>query len=550
MQVALSREHPPSRVLERNRGASRPFRPFHQHLLDRQASTNHTELKFSESYFSMGGWMDTQVLIVGGGPTGLTLAIELARRGVHVRILDKAERFAIGSRGHGLQPRTLEVFEDLGVLDEVCADGMGAPQVRIYDGLAVVGERRIGAKELPSAETPFPNPWFLPQWRTEEILRSRLSRCGVQVELGAEVVAVKQADRPDGHAVTVRLGNGELVRAGYVVGADGVRSTVRRALAIPFVGITDDKLRVLQADLRLEGLDHDYGHVWMLDGSGSFALMPLPGATDAFVLSTTVLSTMGDAAEPTVSGLQATLNAVSERADIQLREITWATTWRLNVRMAQSFRAGRVLLAGDAAHVDPPNGGQGLNTGVQDAYNLGWKLAAVLAGAPDELLDSYEAERMPAAERALAISAEMLAKTMRGSADALERSAKTRQLELSYRDGPLTLDDCSSAALAAGDRAPDAPMLANGRRARLFTLFAGAHWTLLRFGRGAPYLDHSCVHSYEIGNDILDTDRHIRRVYDIDDDAAVLVRPDGYIGAITSDLASLTAYRNWLLPRG
>lgn len=427
--------------------------------------------------------MDIQVLIVGGGPTGLTLAIELARRGVHVRILDKAERFATGSRGDGLQPRTLEVFEDLGVLDEVFASGMGAPLMRIYDGIAAVGERRLATEEPPSTDTPFPNPWFVPQWRTEEILRSRLLRYGVQVQLGAEVVAVEQGDPLDGDAVTVHMRSGEVVRARYVVGADGGPSTVRRQLAIPFVGITDDKLRMLQADLRIEGLDHE----------------------------------------------------------------TWATIWRLNVRMAQRFRDGRVFLAGDAAHVHPPTGGQGLNTGVQDAYNLGWKLAAVLAGAPDELLDSYEAERIRVAERILALSAELLAKTVRGSAGALERGAEIRQLDLSYRGGPLTLDDCSSAVLAAGDRAPDAPMLAKGRAARLFTLFAGVHWTLLRFGRGAPYLDHPCVHSYEIGNDILDTDRHIRRAYDIDDCAAVLIRPDGYIGAITTNLAALTAYGNWVL---
>ena len=151
----------------------------------------------------------------------------------------------------------------------------------------------------------------------------------------------------------------------------------------------------------------------------------------------------------TLIGLQDTLEKASGRTDIRLRAMTWATVWRSNVRLAQRFREGRVFLAGDAAHVHPPTGGQGLNTGVQDAYNLGWKLASVLAGAPDDLLDSYQAERLPIASRMLGISTELLDKTLRGSDDALERGEQTRQLDLSYRGGSLTLDDGCSAALAA-----------------------------------------------------------------------------------------------------
>ena len=165
--------------------------------------------------------MDTQVVIAGAGPTGLTLAIELARRGIDVRIVDKAERFAVGSRGDGLQPRTLEVFEDLGVLDEVFAAGIGTPLMRIYDGKSVVWDERMAEPELPRADRPYPNLWFVPQWRTEEILRERLLSYGVEVRLGSEVVAVEQEDG----TVTVRLQSGETVRSAYLVGADGGRST-------------------------------------------------------------------------------------------------------------------------------------------------------------------------------------------------------------------------------------------------------------------------------------------------------------------------------------
>jgi 2-polyprenyl-6-methoxyphenol hydroxylase-like FAD-dependent oxidoreductase len=486
--------------------------------------------------------MDTHVLIAGAGPTGLTLAIELARRGIDLRIVDKATQFSIGSRGDGLQPRTLEVFEDLGVLDEVFAAGIGAPLMRIYDGKSVVWEDRMAKPEPPRADTPYPNLWFVPQWRTEEILRARLSSYGVEVQLGNEVVAVKQDD----DTVTVCLQSGETLRAGYLVGADGGQSTVRRQLAIPFPGTTDDGVQMVQADVRVEGLDHDYGHGWMLDGHSFFGFTPLAGGADTFVLNTTATGV-----EPTLSGLQATLEAASGRTDIRLRDLTWASVWRSNVRLAQRFRTGRAFLAGDSAHVHPPTGGQGLNTGVQDAYNLGWKLATVLNGACDELLDSYQAERLPIASRMLGISTELLDKTLRGSDDALERGEQTRQLDLSYRDGPLTLDDGCSAVLAAGDRAPDAPCLrGNGESVRLFTLFAGPHWTLLRFGSDAARLDHEWIRSYQIGIDLLDADRQVHQAYEVKDRGAVLVRPDGYIGAITTRQAGLKAYGNRLLPNG
>jgi 2-polyprenyl-6-methoxyphenol hydroxylase-like FAD-dependent oxidoreductase len=486
--------------------------------------------------------MDTQVVIAGAGPTGLTLAIGLARRGVDVRIVDKAAQFPVGSRADGLQPRTLEVFEDLGVLDEVLASGIGAPPMRIYDGESVVWEGRMAEPVPPRADAPYPNVWFVPQWRTEHILRSALARHGVSVQWGAEVADVEQGD----DAVTVRLRTGESLRAAYLVGADGGSSKVRRRLGIPFLGTTDEEVRMLLADVRVEGLDHDHGHGWMLGGSCFFGFTPLAGGADTFVLST-----MASDVEPTLPGLQAAVDAASGRTDIRLHDLTWATVWRSNVRLAQRFRSRRVFLAGDAAHVHPPTGGQGLNTGVQDAYNLGWKLATALCRDSEELLDSYQAERRPVAARVLGISTELLDKTLNGSEDALVRGQETRQLDVSYRGGPLTLDDGASAALDAGDRAPDAPCVrGDGHRVRLFTLFAGPQWTLLRFGPDAPRLDHPCVDSHQVGADILDTDRHIHRAYDVTDGGAVLVRPDGYVGAVTTRADALAGYAGALLPRG
>jgi 2-polyprenyl-6-methoxyphenol hydroxylase-like FAD-dependent oxidoreductase len=483
--------------------------------------------------------MDIDVLVAGAGPTGLTLALDLARRGVGVRIIDKADRFSVGSRGDGISPRTLEVFEDLGVLDEVISAGMSAPVTRVYADDRVVWEGRMAEPVAPRPDVPHPNVWFVPQWRTEQILRSRLAALAVDVTLNAGVVAFEQDER----GVTVSLDDGQTLRAAYLVGADGGRSTVRKRLAVPFAGETNEDITMLLADVRVDGLDHDYGHGWMLDGQTFFGFTPLAGADDTYVLTTPA-----SAIPPTLDGLQQTLESASGRSDIRLRELTWSTIWRPNVRMVEQFRVGRVFLAGDAAHVHPPAGGQGLNTGVQDGYNLGWKLGAVLAGVPDELLDSYEAERLPVAARVLGISTQLLEKHVNGAEDAFERGEETRQLDVSYRDGPLTLDDGSSCALAAGDRAPDAPCLQDGRPVRLFSRYAGPHWTLLRFGSTAPTLDRPGVQSYRIGSHLVDADRHIHDAYHTKDGAAVLVRPDGYIGAITSQPSAMAAYADRTIP--
>jgi 2-polyprenyl-6-methoxyphenol hydroxylase-like FAD-dependent oxidoreductase len=503
---------------------------------------------------------EVDVLIVGAGPTGLVLAVELARRGVRFRLVDRSARFFGGSRADGIQPRTLEVFDDLGLADTVLAEGNTGILVRVYRGGTVVQETQPAEPMPERPDVPYPNIWFLPQFRTEELLRDLLAAFGGRVELATELVGLTQDD--DGVSATLtRNGTTEQVRARYLIGADGGRSTVRNLLAIRFEGETDEGMRVLFADVRVDGLDRDHGRVWMAGESG-VALMPLSG-TDLFTLTALPPAT----GEPTLDYLQGLVTEATGRGDIRLRELTWVTVWRANARKAERFRAGRVFLAGDAAHVCPPTGGQGMNTGIQDAYNLGWKLAAVLGGAPAELLDSYEAERVPAAEAALAVSTALLDKHKRGDEDAFHRGSEVHQLGLNYRGGPLAVElRATPGGVLAGDRAPDAPCRdAAGRSVRLFDVFRGPHWTVLAFGgRSRERVSELAARVAGIGHvfsvvrpdgptdsrTLVDDQGHAHAAYGIGTDAMLLVRPDGYLGlcAGPDSVADIEIYMRQVSP--
>ncbi|UGT61042.1 FAD-dependent monooxygenase [Nocardia asteroides] len=471
--------------------------------------------------------MRTAVLIAGAGPTGLTLAIELARRDIPVRVIDRNPAFPAGSRGDGIQPRTLEVFDDLGVLDAVLADGAPGPVLRAYIGGQFAGEHRMAEPVAPTPAIPHPNAWFLGQDRTEAILRARLAEFGIEVETGTALTGCTR----DATGVTAVLEHGT-ARADYLVGADGGRSTVRRALGIPFDGSTDETFRLLLGDARADALDHTCGHWFAADPEhpmDGIALTPLPGGRHF-----QIVAPLGADAEPGLTALQAVLDRHRGGIEAELTELDWVTVWRPNIRLARHFRAGRVFLAGDAAHTHPPTGGQGMNTGIQDAYNLGWKLAAALDG--DETpLGTYEPERRAVAARVLGLSTELMADLRDGREGALERGENTRQLDISYR----TPDD--PAFLAVGDRAPDAPVLtADGRASRLFDLFRGPHATLLCFGASGtlPRVPGARVYAVlrpgvpAAGAHVRDAEGHAYAGYGATDGERILIRPDGYVGSV------------------
>ncbi len=450
--------------------------------------------------------LDTDVLIVGAGPTGLALGVDLARRGVDALVLEGAGALFPGSRGKGFQPRTMEVLDDLGVVDAIHAVGAPYPVGMIWRDGERVGEHHMFEPAEPSEDSPYNRAWMVPQWRTQEILAARLAELGGRVAFHHEVAGVAQ----DAKGVTAHLSSGGSLRARYLVAADGGRSAVRRALGIGMTGETVDPSPTLVADVRISGLDRDNWHVFPpREGVGLLAVCPLAGTEDFQVMAR---FPEGAEVDTSPDGVRKVVAERSHLAAEDVTEVRWTSDFRPRAALADRFRAGRVFLAGDAAHVHSPAGGQGLNTSVQDAYNLGWKLDAVLRGdAPAALLDSYEEERRPVAAQMLDLSTAV----HRGE---VRRGGATRQLGIGYRDSSLTRetrDAVAEDAIRAGDRAPDGRV--NG--VRLFDAFRGPHWTLLALGADAP--------DAAVGPAVRVVRGGPHGAYGT---GLFLVRPDGYVG--------------------
>ncbi|MFI1333651.1 FAD-dependent oxidoreductase [Streptomyces sp. NPDC020845] len=526
---------------------------------------------------------ETQVLVVGAGPTGLTLALELARRGVDHVLIDAAETPATGSRGKGLQPRSLEVLDDLGVVDEVLAYGAVGTPLRLHEGRELTAELATATSTGPRPGVPYPNLVLLPEWRVERVLRDRLAEFGGAVLYGAGLEGFEQGAR----GVTATLAGGTTVKARYAVGCDGGRSTVRRLLGAKLDGHTHDDQYFLVGDVKIDGLARDASSAWFGQGGTYLAVAPLPHAGNAWQYQANVVPEAdGSVPEPTLEIFRELFRERSGRTDVTLTEASWLSRYRFNARMVSDYRHGRVFLAGDAAHVHSPAGGQGMNTGIQDAYNLGWKLAAVLAGAPETLLDSYGAERVPVAAKVLADSSRgfesvfalkgarrlvrdhMLFPLIKHPAVMNRLLARTDQLGIAYPDSPLTAAGTTRRGPKAGERAPDARgTAADGAPLRLYDVTRGPHWTILGFGtettsalralggprvRAVRAVGRRARQVHPSGDQghfprTLSGDE-AARLYRARRGELVLIRPDGYIALRTNSAQAVTAYLSRVLP--
>ena len=487
----------------------------------------------------------TDVLIAGAGPAGLVLACDLARRGVAFRIVEANPAppgHRSGSRGKGIQPRTLEVYDDLGIIGEVHAGGGQYYPAMAWDGPKPLGPAKFHRieKRDPTPDVPYPSMWMLLQPRALDILRVRLAGLGGRVDFGVKLTGFVQ----DADGVTASLqhpdGRQESLSVQYLAGCDGARGVVRASAGVEFASETIDPHPMITADVVVEGLERTHWHMWDNAKGGALWLGPLV-QTEAFQLYAKFQD-----AEPDLSfeGLRKLVRERTGRPELKLTEVLYASHFGSRAGLANRFRAGRVFLIGDAAHVHPPAGGQGMNTAVQDAYNLGWKLGHVLRhGAPQELLDSYEEERLPVAAQLLEFVVQMHKDWLGKAKDKEEpRKGEHMQLGLNYRGGPLSLDErlaVGESVTRAGDRAPDARVTdAAGASVRLFDLFRGPHFTLLALdgaalpALGSQYGDairvHRVVRPGGAGESALvDSDGQVHRIYG---DGLILVRPDGYLG--------------------
>lgn len=535
------------------------------------------------------------VLIVGAGPTGLALAVQLQSFGVAFRIIDRLTDRGRESRALAIQARTLELLQSVGIGDQLAAAGRSSTRLLFHLGGHVA---KVVLGGFGATDTRFPYILFLSQAETERILASHLEACGVGIERGVELGDFKT--ETDGVTCTLRHADGriETVGAMYLVGCDGAHSKVRKAAGIAFEGapyIQDFLLGDVEADgpLDTEAL-HSFagGHgVAMFFPLGAprtwrvIAMAPDSGGEPTTAAETSSLS---------LAELQVVVDGATD-STVRLRDPAWLTHFRLHHRQADRYRAGRAFLAGDAGHIHSPVGAQGMNTGIQDAWNLGWKLAFTVRGwADDRLLDTYQAERWPIGRSLLRTTDRVFGLFVRGiSASVVARwirreivgrvlpsvmsSRRLRdfafgfisELRIHYRFSPAALEGkpSLSGGPKAGSRLPDANVVRGSEETFLQQALAGPTLHLLLCGDSEAW-DHTrlkalalmyreyltprfLTRSASSAVDLVDASDVALDLLGVEQAAQYLVRPDGYIAfrCAGTDLQGVFDYlARWFVP--
>ncbi|KAJ7662140.1 FAD binding domain-containing protein [Mycena polygramma] len=522
------------------------------------------------------------VLIAGAGPSGLILAIILLKNGVSVRIIDKELKHRGGTRGSGVQPRTLELYDILGILPEILQAGGPIPTILKYEP----GETKPFASfnltqwVEPTPDSPHSNPHNISQDRHEEILREHLQKLGCYVELGSELRSFEQfPDHVVAHIVKTDA-NGtqaeENTRFDWLVGTDGARSVVRKQLGLSFLGETRAEHMALGDIVVEEGADPGFWHMWNVPPR-MLTLRSGNSKSKVFMFGYTGRPEHLADAPVTREEFIEDFSAITKRPDIKFGPTTWISNWRPNMRMVDTMRSGRVFIAGDAAHCHSPTGGQGLNSSVQDVANLGWKLALVHKGfAAPALLDTYSAERLRVIAQMLKLTTELYHKTFNteGKADAGDsgwaRGSDLSMLGVNYCGSSIVLEDededgagvprsayakVEGGPARAAYRAPDAPGLRVGTHTvLLFGGDAAAHASvvdvLARFPEGTVRTVQIIPQGKTAGESassaliVEDREGHAYTGYGVPVDrlTVVVVRPDGVVGATVTGAEGVERY--------
>ncbi|MFI2435134.1 rifampin monooxygenase [Streptomyces sp. NPDC018693] len=461
------------------------------------------------------------VVIAGGGPTGLMLAAELRLAGVRVVVLEKLAEPTGQSRALGIHARTVEVMDQRGLLDRFLAVGQKFTVGSLFGGMA---------KPWPEGvDTGHPYGVAIPQTATERLLDERAVELGTEIRRGCELVGLSQ----DGDGVSAELADGTCLRSRYLVGCDGGRSAVRRLIGVGFPGQpaeVETLLGEMEVAVPAETVAATVAEVRRTQLR--FGLMPLGDGVYRVVVPAAGVAEDRTAA-PTLEEFRQQLRATAG-TDFGVHSPRWLSRFGDATRQAERYRSGRVLLAGDAAHIHPPTGGQGLNLGIQDAFNLGWKLAAEINGwAPDGLLDSYEAERHPVAARVLSRTRAQMALLRTDPGTAALRELFSRLLDFEEPNRYVT--ELINALDVRYDLGEGHELL--GARLRDVKLKRGRLYELTRGGRGL-LLDQTGRLSVEGWADRVD---HVLDVSEELDVPAVLLRPDGHVAWAGADQEELLA---------
>lgn len=500
------------------------------------------------------------VLVVGAGPTGMTMAIELKRAGLDVRIIDKSDHMARWSQALVVQARTLEQFQRYGVADEAVARGQKLDGGRFYsEGKELL---QITLDQIPGR---YPYVLFLPQNETEAILNSKMESLGAKTERGVELLSLTQPGN-GANTVTAVLrhpdGTEETVQPRWLIGCDGAHSSVRKQTGVPFEGGSVG-LSFYLGDLELDGPDTPGHELVIHTHRGDLVFM---GRLSDRVTRLIVALHDAQQVEPeqhhdlNIKDFQDAVDRLGIRVTIHQAE--WMTPFHVNDRQAKEYRIGNVFLAGDASHIHSPVGGQGMNTGIQDAANLAWKLAAVARGGDDRLLDSYHEERgevgrvlLRSTERVLKIAtaANPLVEKVRdalvpylGHLHPLQKAVSgfISETAIEYRSSSVVSDHGSGGGtLRAGDRMPDLS-LHNPETSLLHDWTDGKHLVLLldpaerERGELAVKLDNSTIAAHAAADFDADGQHQLGASQK---NNLYIIRPDGYIGF----RGSVAAHADW-----